>query len=112
MIVVADDTNVLVLLLYHASQRQQSEVFFRPEPKLTAVKEGLCWAIKKPRSLIKPLYGDLGDLLVLHSTSGCDTISHVHGVDKATAVKLFCTRPEMSDITISSWTPVHLVTKL
>ena len=38
------------------------------------------------------------DLLVLHAASGCDTTSYVYGIGKATAVKLFCSVPEMSCI--------------
>lgn len=94
VIVVSDDTDVLILLLHHASQ-DHNEVYFRPEPKWTAVKEGRCWAIQKTQSVIKPLNRDL---LVLHAASGCDTTSYVYGVGKSTAVKLFSTLPIMSDV--------------
>ena len=86
--------SVLIILLHHAIQ-QQYEVFFRPEPKQTAMKEGRCWAIKKTQASLSPLHNDL---LVLHAASGCDTTSHLHGLGKSTALKIFSTVPEMSDI--------------
>ena len=84
-VLVGDDTDLLVLLCYHASE-DGYDIYFRPEPKANA--RGTCvWLMKK----VKEQLGKevCRNLLFLHAITGCDTTSRLYGVGKATALKKF-----------------------
>ena len=84
-VLVGDDTDLLVLLCYHAS-KDGFDLYFRPEPKANV--RGTCvWHMKRAKD-------QLGrevctNLLFLHTITGCDTTSRLYGVGKATALKKF-----------------------
>ncbi|XP_068675446.1 uncharacterized protein [Montipora foliosa] len=82
-VLVGDDTDLLVLLCYHASN-DGYDLYFRPEPKANA-RGARVWHMKK----VKDQLGEevCRDLLFLHAITGCDTISRLYGVGKATALK-------------------------
>jgi hypothetical protein len=83
-VVVGADTDLLVLLLYHASM-DSKDIFFSPEPKKNA-KGATVYDIKASKSCLGL---DLcTNLLFGHALFGCDTTSRLHGTGKGVAVKL------------------------
>ena len=97
--VVADDTDILLLLIYHWTSNM-GNIYFRYEAKTVSSKEGkkvipaktLC--IKTVKSSIKPEICQL--LLVAHAFTGCDATSRIHHVGKATFMK----KLEQSEISL------------
>ena len=84
-VLVGDDTDLLVLLCYHASEGGY-DLYFRPEPKANA-RGARVWHMKKVKELLgKEVWRNL---LFLHAITGCDTTSRLYGVGKATALKKF-----------------------
>lgn len=82
-VLIADDTDLLVLLLYHATDTQYN-IFLKPEPKKQSLKSPRTWDINAARSL---LGGDVCDnILFIHSILGCDTTSRPFGIGKKTAL--------------------------
>ncbi len=82
-IFVGDNTNLLILHIYHA-YLQAKQIFNAPEVKPNS-KTNREWNIKQ-------LQQDLGEyvcdhILFILAILGCDTISHVHGLDKGVALK-------------------------
>ena len=78
---IGDDTDLLVLLLYH--DEPHKHMFFAPEPKKNA--KGRVWDIKQVKS-------DLGSfickhILFAHAISGSDTTSRLFGLGKGTILK-------------------------
>ena len=69
-ILVGDDTDFLVLLLYHA-EPQSFDLFFRPEVKAHSKKEHKVWNIRKTKQLL----GDVicQHILFIHAMLSCDT---------------------------------------
>ena len=82
-VLVGDDTDLLVLLCYHASE-DGYDLYLRPEPKANA-RGARVWHMKK----VKEQLGKevCRNLLFLHAITGCDTTSRLYGVGKATALK-------------------------
>ena len=85
MVLVGDDTDLLVLLCYHASEDGR-DFYFRPEPKANT-RGARFWHMKK----VKDQLGRevCRNLLFLHAMTSCDTTSRLYGVSKATALKKF-----------------------
>ena len=84
-VLVGDDTDLLVLLCYHASE-DGYDLFYRPEPKANT-RDARVWHMKKVKEQLgKEL---CRSLLFLHAITGCDTTSRLYGVGKATALKKF-----------------------
>ena len=78
-VLVADDTDLLCLLLHHA-HGSLKQLSFAPAPKSTSKKPARIWDIQHARSRIG---ADLcKDLLFLHAFSGCDTTSRLYGIGK------------------------------
>ena len=81
-ILVGDDTDLLVLLIFH-TQPQGKDIFFVPEPK------------KKYKSSWMEYKGDeekLGPILCkhilfMHAFLGCDTTSRIYGFGKSAMMK-------------------------
>ena len=82
-VVVGDDTNLLVLLCFHAKNVQKA-LYFRPEPKLNS-KKCRIWDIRKTRDVLQETTCE--NILFAHAISGCDTTSRLHGVGKHLALK-------------------------
>ena len=84
-VLVSDDTDLLILLIYHASLDSCS-LFFKPEPK-KSTKYPRVWNI---HAVIKQLGPDIcSHILFLHAILGCDTTSQPHGIGKANSLKKF-----------------------
>ena len=69
-ILVGDDTDLLVLLCYHANLDSYN-IFFRPEPKKNT-KNPKVWDIKAVKEALGPEI--CNSVLFLHAILGCDTI--------------------------------------
>jgi len=85
-ILVGDDTDLLILLCYHAKDALH-DIFFKPESKSGSKKSGRIWNIKKVRGSLGEAVCD--NILFLHAILGCDTTSRVHGLGKGIALKRF-----------------------
>ena len=83
---VGDDTDLLVLLLYH-SKLTSNELFFAPEPKKNA--KNRIWDIKQTKKDLGPFI--CSNILFLHALLGCDTTSRLFGIGKAAVLKKFRT---------------------
>ena len=77
MIVVADDTDVAIMLLYHL----QNDVF---DIYLLQERGKKCWSIKEAHSDVTCK----DHLLFIHAWSGCDTTSSIFGKGKVTFMKM------------------------
>ena len=78
---MGDDTDLLVLLLYHANPQSQS-IFFKSEPKKGS-KKRRTWDNKK----VKKGLGDAcRNICFPHSLLGCDTTSRWYGIGKGVAI--------------------------
>ena len=89
-ILIGEDTDLLVLLLYHYCTLVSSQIQFKSDSR-SAGKDAKLWDIGKARS-------SLGDMLckylpLLHALTGCDTTSRIFGIGKPAALKLFQKRP-------------------
>ena len=83
-VVLGDDTDLLVLLIYH-TKLNHKEIFFIPEPQ----KNFKCriWNVKQVKT-------ELGSfvckhIFFLHAMLGCDTTSRLFGIGKGTILKKF-----------------------
>ena len=84
-VLVGDDTDLIVLLCYHASL-DSHDLFFRPEPKKTTRKPRT-WNIKGIKQRLGPEI--CNHILFMHAFLGCDTTSHLFGIGKGTSLKRF-----------------------
>ena len=78
VLVVADDTDVAVMLLYHWKQEYNDIYFFQQ-------RTNQVWSIMKSNSEFKDIKGHL---LFIHAFSGCDTTSSMFGKGKSNIVKI------------------------
>ena len=78
-VLVGDDTDLLVLLIYHAKNVRHN-VFFRPEIRRASQKGNTCWNIPAMRSLLGSVVTN--NIMFLHAIHGCDTTSGVYGLGK------------------------------
>ena len=83
-IVVGDDAELLVLLCYHCEFRSQY-IFFQPEPKAKTVKLRV-WDLRKTKTGIGVKVIQV--IFFVHAILGCDTTSRLHGLGKASALKM------------------------
>jgi len=77
VVVVADDTDVAVMLLYHWKETQ-FDIFLQSQSK--------CWSINEASSSIKDIKEHL--LLFIHAWSGCDSTSTIFGKGKSSFLNL------------------------
>ena len=83
-IVVGDDTDLLVLLCYHCEFSSQ-DVFFQPEPKANTAKHRV-WDLRKTKTVLGVKVIQV--IRFVHAILGCDTTSRLHGLRKASALKM------------------------
>ena len=76
--VVADDTDVLFLLVHHFENRFD-DIYFRSE------KASKTWSIRDIDQTISPVARE--NILFLHAWSGCDTTSAIYDQGKASLTK-------------------------
>ena len=84
-VLVGENTDLLILLCYHANLDSHN-IFFRPEPKKNTKKPRL-WSIKAVKEQLGPEI--CSNILFLHAVLGCDTTSHLYGIGKGTSLKKF-----------------------
>ena len=82
-VLVGDDTDLLILLIYHASLDSCS-LFLKPEPK-KSTKNPRVWNIHAVKKHLGP--GICSHILFLHAILGCDTTSQPHGIGKGNSLK-------------------------
>ena len=83
-VLVGDDTELLVLLCYHASLHSHN-IFLKPEPK--NAKNHRVWNITAVKQQLSPEV--CSNILFLQVILGCDTTSQLYGIGKATSLKKF-----------------------
>lgn len=83
IVLVGDDTDLLILLLHYA-EANACDLVFRPEPRQRD-KTRKTWDIKKAKT---SLGSDVCSLILfIHAVLGCDTTSRVHGLGKGIPLK-------------------------
>lgn len=82
-VVVGDDTDLLVLLIYH-TKVESKDLYLMPEPKKNA-KQSKIWDIKDLKVQLHPAVCQ--HILFIHCFLGCDTTSRLHGIGKGAALK-------------------------
>ena len=93
-VLIGDDTDLLVLLLYHG-EMDTKDLFFRPEPRQRD-KTRKVWNIKKTKAA---LGRDVClNILFVHALPGCDTTSRVHGIGKGVPLKKLKSREEFCEL--------------
>ena len=83
-VLTGEDTDLLVLLLYHA-EMDAKELFFRPEPRQRDMILRKLWDMKKTKTVLGR--NVTSSILFVHALLGCDTTSRVHGIGKGIALK-------------------------
>lgn len=91
--VEADDTDIIVLLMYHWKPNM-ADIYFRPKP--TKKKELLAWKVK---DLVNKA-GEIvtSNLLFIHAWCGCDTTSATFGHGKTNLLKKMKQSEELQQI--------------
>ena len=79
---VGDDTDLLILLLYHAGNLGH-KVYFAPEPKKNS--KSRVWDISEIQMKLGPYL--CNQMLYIHAMLGCDTTSRFHGIGKGALLK-------------------------
>ena len=88
-VLIGDDTDLLVLLLYHCPLNVR-QIFLKPEPKLNSLKAPKVWDIKETK---QSLGLDIcNHILFIHALLGCDSVSRVHGIGKGAPLKKMKTK--------------------
>jgi len=95
-VVVADDTDILVLLIYHGAT--QYPLWFQPPPKRGSKKGNRSWHISVTRSHLGSVTCNF--LPFAHALLGCDTTSRIHTFGKGKSVsklkdRVFCEQAEV-----------------
>ena len=85
ILLVAGDTDILVLLCHHMPANMNN-LFFQPEPKQNATKVSRCWSIADLKAKLVPQ--SCKQLLVGQAALGCDTTSQNYGRGKCQALRL------------------------
>lgn len=83
-VLIGEDTDLLVLLLYHA-EMDAKELFFRPEPRQRDMTVLNLWDIKKTKTVLGCNF--TSSILFVHALLGCDTTSRVHAIGKGIVLK-------------------------
>ena len=83
-VLVGDDTEILVLLCYHADINS-SDIFFRPELKADSTKHRV-WDIMKTKATLDE--NVCSHILFIQTILGCDSTSRVQRLRKAGALNM------------------------
>ena len=90
VIIVADDTDIAIMLLYHWNVLM-SDIIFNSKKSQTA------WGIKNACFNLE----NKEHLLFVHAWSGCDTVSAIFGKGKVSFLKLLDQSDELKDLSTS-----------
>jgi len=82
-VVIGDDTDLLILLIYHADLKSHNHIF-KPEPKKSMRKPHV-WNIKALKQQLGPSV--CNHILFIHAVAECDTTSRLYGIGKAATLK-------------------------
>ncbi|KAL9978959.1 hypothetical protein ACROYT_G016544 [Oculina patagonica] len=82
-VLFGDDTDLLVLLLYHG-EMDSNDLYFIPEPKQRS-KTRRIWNIRKTKYALG--LDVCSNILFVHALLGCDTSSRIHGIGKPVALR-------------------------
>ena len=86
-VLIGDDTDLLILLIYHTNL-ESHDIFFQPEPK-KSTKNPRVWNINVLKQQLGPRV--CTHILFMHAILGCDTTSRLYGIGKGAALKKFIT---------------------
>ena len=78
---VGNDTDLLVLMLYHSEM--ESNVLFLNRSRSNDQR---VWNIKKTKSALGLDF--CSNIAFVHALLGCDTTSRIHGIEKSVALRL------------------------
>ena len=87
-ILVAYDTDILVLLCFHLLSSMHN-LYLQPEPHHVMKKAPRCWNM----GVVKTTFGEdiCYNILFVHAVFGCDTTSKIYSLGKGAALKLVST---------------------
>ena len=90
IVLIGDDTDLLVLLCYYTSPNATFDIYFKPETKASSSKIKV-WNIKK----VQQEWGSdvCRNILYIHAILGCDTTYRIHEIGKGAALKMFVSCP-------------------
>ena len=84
VVVIGEDTDLLVLLCYYANTNA-CEILFKTGSKKQIGRHFKLWDIKKTKNV---LGGDMCKMLpFIHAFTGCDATSKIQGISKGAAIK-------------------------
>ena len=84
--VIGEDTDHIVLLLYH-SDIENKRIFFKSDVNKGTTKGNRIWDINRTKQLLGP---DMcQNLPVIHALTGCDSTSQMFGIGKGSAFKRY-----------------------
>ena len=89
-ILVGDDTDLLVLLCYHADLNSK-DIFMHSQTR----SKHRMWNIKAVKRELGESVCD--DILFIHAILGCDTTSRLYGIGKSTSLKKYINSPHFRD---------------
>ena len=85
--VIGDDTDLLVILYYHARNVKSFDIFFHPESKQFVRKKPITVST---HSAVRKLGMELcANILFIHALLGYDTVSSVLGFGKDASLKAY-----------------------
>ena len=82
-VVIADDTDILILLIHHAGHVSH-KIWFQPNIKRESKKAPRCWNIGATRQHLGSTV--CNHIIFAHAVPGCDTTSRVFFIGKRKAV--------------------------
>ena len=86
IIVIGEDTDLLVLLIYHAEPERYS-IYLTSERKRTDKQAPKVWDIAETKNVLS--IDVCNNILTIHAILGCDTTSRIHNTGKGMALQNF-----------------------
>ena len=91
VVVVGDDTDLLILLQYHFNPDEHQSIYLQTSSKLIGI--GILF------SSLDPVLSE--SLLFIHAISGCDTTSRPYGIGKVSAMAKYKDLHESASVFIT-----------
>ena len=92
-IVVGDDTDLLVLLLFYTTQHS-CDIYLKPHSAKFSLKQSRIWNIKQIQMALGRKVCD--NIMFAHAILGCDTTSHIFGLGKGIALNKIIKKQEFA----------------